>query len=88
MDNIKIDRLIVEKACYDSGIRIREGYSGRGMFGKTCFGLVGNLSELCKFFSCLSVDFWFAEKLANGVCYDSMGHDTIYYFPGFELNED
>lgn len=64
-----------------------EGYSGRGMFGKKCLGVVVRsgdsfmnfLMELTKYFE--EHDIEDAGLELEGVSYDSLGLDTIVYFP-------
>lgn len=60
---------------YDDELKIRKDYSGRGMYGKECFGIVvgGNTKEL-------EEDF---EKLGVKPNKDSMGLDVILYWPQF-----
>ena len=68
-----------------------EGYSGRGMFGRKCLGVV--IRELDSFMD-------FIIKLTRylddngvedtnfsieGASYDSLGLDTIVYFPRIEV---
>lgn len=66
---------------------LREKYSGRGMYGDTCFGLICGLNQLVLFVHALATQAaedgcdtddteWLQE-----VCSDSMGRDEIYYFP-------
>lgn len=74
---------------------IRPDYSGRGMFGSHCFGLVfsGNAGQ---FFSAFlqtleDEDIELKQELADlfdEMQTDSMGWDTIYYFPGWILEEE
>lgn len=69
---------------------VRWNYSGRGMYGRTCFGIVGKLDDLLKFVYFCGVtdgieqendrESIFADMM-SGVCSDSMGYDTIYYWP-------
>lgn len=66
--------------CYFYG-----NYSGRGMFGKQCVGIVcrDNLLEtivkLCDYLYDCEVES-VADALGN-ICRDSLGKDTIIYFP-------
>lgn len=58
--------------------KIREGYSGRGMFGSTCYGIV-----------CSDVNECIAQAGKFGIIgakRDSMGMDYIVYFP--DITED
>jgi hypothetical protein len=55
-------------------LRIYSNYSGRGMFGKTCIGVVGSMEEL----DCLLGE---VKGSGKGLCKDNMGLDYIYYWP-------
>jgi hypothetical protein len=74
---------------------IRDDYSGRGMFGERCFGVVMNPRSVMRF------AYWLAiycnddeqtqelgEDLVGCASTDSMGYDTIVYFPDWTLSED
>jgi len=78
----------------------RWDYSGRGMYGRTCFGFTGNVRTLAAFFTQLG--FAAGQKvaedgsrcdeletlidvLAGELTTDSMGLDTIFYFPRVEV---
>ena len=53
---------------------VRPDYSGRGMFGKTCFGIYcNNVTE------CLEVA---GSHGLRGAKYDNMGKGYIVYWPG------
>lgn len=74
--------------------QVRVDYSGRGMYGDKCFGLMlDGLPDMLKVFAGLGLinetldgelddDI---QRLAEAVRTDNMGRDTIYYFPGFEF---
>ena len=67
--------------------KLHENYSGRGMFGKTCLGVVVShgdsfrnfLMELTKYFNKLGIED--TELALEGVSYDELGLDTLIYFP-------
>jgi hypothetical protein len=77
-----------------------QSYSGRGMYGKHCLGITTNddkiqLSinlalETTRYLlgvgdmDILEIIDMVEEVLDCGVRSDSMGHDTIVYFPGIE----
>jgi hypothetical protein len=74
---------------------VRFEYSGRAMYGKTCFGFVGSLASLATFFYQLGVQSTdvnelgdVAEELSMRLRSDDMGFGTIWYFPGFEVHDD
>lgn len=60
-------------------------YSGRGMFSKTCLGLVvSDLGEIFHLGSDVGVCAWDT----NRICVDNMGMGYIVYFPEIELTND
>ena len=74
---------------------IRHDYSGRGMFGEKCFGFVAENPEAA--IAEIQADIngiyepeelrqEFSELLQHGRR-DSMGFDTILYFPGYQTVE-
>lgn len=67
---------IVEKAA-ELGLDTRNNYSGRGMFGRTCLGVVGSMQDLDTLLSEV-------KGSAKGLRKDSMGLDYIYYWPDIE----
>ena len=75
---------------------IYHGYVGRGMWGESCFGIIGDLSLFAHFMAALGAvlaeeedgDPYRAMELADAARSDSMGTDTIYYFPGWNIEED
>lgn len=92
MNNFEIPLEIIVEAAESANIdpdNIRGDYSGRGMYGSTCFGvIVANMSEFLRFM--LEIErtdcgFDYTNYLADWVNQDSMGYDTIYYFPGVKL---
>jgi hypothetical protein len=76
-------------------VHIRESYSGRGMYGKTCFGIVADRDgDAIKFAISLGLilaaddDEWgevHAMDLGDAAETDSMGRGMILYFPGYQL---
>lgn len=88
----EIPREMFENLADDWSLELREDYSGRGMYGQTCPGLVGGMSNFCGFLVDISIrlsESVFgadpAFELADHVATDNMGWDTIFYFPGLEL---
>lgn len=68
---------------------LRLDYSGRGMYGSTCIGIVGSVTTLTHFIRTLSEQVLvgeenglvpFLEEVHN-VRQDSMGRDQIFYWP-------
>lgn len=83
-----ICRSIMWDLGFDPAETLRWDYSGRGMYGATCFGITGNLWLFGKFLLALSDcldDVEVMDDLMDRVCTDSMGHDTIFYFPGLKV---
>lgn len=61
-------------------------YSGRFMFGETCFGIIGDQQSYGQFMIELAAgDADLARELSNAVKTDSMALSTIYYFPGYRM---
>jgi len=70
-----------------------EGYSGRGMFGKKCLGVVVRsgdsfmafLIELTKYLDEQGVED--SDLVLEGVSYDELGLNTVIYFPNIKERE-
>lgn len=66
---------------------IYTNYSGRYMYGATCFGFVGGVQDYTRFVGTLlhliDADEW--QTLVDALTTDNMGLDMIYYFPGWTL---
>ena len=77
----------------EDGETIRESYSGRGMYGAECFGLVV-ASEREAFKAILAmvaedlIDIFDASRLVDDLRVDSMGMSSIVYFEGWSLSDD
>ena len=64
-----------------------EGYSGRGMFGRKCLGVV--VKQGCSFMDFIinltrymdDNDVEDADFKLEGAAYDNLGLDTVVYFP-------
>lgn len=94
---MEIPRTLVMKAAEIADLgddSIQENYRGRGMYGASCFGIVGSMRDLTRFMvalTCLEMqetdETSCAENLADNVATDSMGYSTIFYFPGIKLSE-
>lgn len=93
-----------EIACEERGteIEIRTDYSGRGMFGKTCYGFVADefTLQVLELQLAISASLLGSEddvlvdrndltemfvEFGNMRCRDSMGLQTIYYYPRLEI---
>jgi hypothetical protein len=88
--NITADDLEDELIGLLDEVDVRTDYSGRGMYGATCFGLVVDKTDLLvglalgQVLEGLGEDAF--EVLSNART-DNMGYDTIIYFPGYNLAE-
>lgn len=49
MAKTQITKAAVDTAAYDADVELRDDYSGRGMYGEECWGVVGELDGLRKF---------------------------------------
>lgn len=49
MAKIEITKAAFDTAAWDTDLEIRDDYSGRGMYGESCWGVVGELDSLRKF---------------------------------------
>lgn len=101
--NTEIQKKIVEILesrfdCDDENFRLRDNYSGRGMYGKSCYGITGHslgniygtlaeciveLMEENGMDTCTEV---FIDLIKNS-CLDNMGRDYIVYFPRLKTLE-
>lgn len=73
----------------DPKTAVRPSYSGRGMYGRECVGIVletpGQLFELGVVMGAMFED----DTADFGMpATDSMGHGTIAYFPAVQLAEE
>lgn len=68
---------------------IRWGYSGRGMYGKECFGFIGDAAGFGRLIVELTVMIGADDtrQLTNFMVTDNMGLGVIFYFPGVEVVE-
>ena len=68
---------------------LRTDYSGRAMYGETCFGIVVNSpGKLAEFAMAIGeyLDAKTARHLARRAREDAMGMSIIYYWPGVTLS--
>lgn len=86
---------LISYVVQDFDMEIRTEYSGRGMYGATCFGLVfdGTPGQFfAAFVQCMEgADFELYQQVADlfdQMETDSLGWDTIYYFPGWCMDEE
>lgn len=88
---LAIERDLLERVADDVGVTLRFDYSGRFMFGRTCFGFVGDVHDLAAFFYALGLypggDGGVGDALARRLRRDNVGLEMIYYFPGVDVTE-
>ena len=75
---------IIRNYCEDNDLEFRDDYSGRGMYGKRCIGFVAfdtldDLIEICDRIRDEGIES--ASEVLGRPCIDSMGLQTIIYFP-------
>lgn len=87
----------IVEALYRAGLEedaLYEKYSGRGMYGRECFGIVGSTGQFASFVAALAeLEIGFAARLGDvelvewigDVVSDSMGMSTIWYWPSVTL---
>ncbi len=86
METVTI-RKMVETFCTDNDLKFYESYSGRGMFGAKCIGIVCSditetMLDLVDFIAeANQVSVRKAKKMLGDYCYDNMGLKYILYFP-------
>jgi hypothetical protein len=77
---------------FDYNARVRAHYSGRGMYGRTCIGVVhDDANTPAAFLYILAEELGrdFLDLLAEvGSAQDSMGLSTITYFSGLSVEGD
>ena len=73
-----IDTEMLQDACEDLGIEYDPYYSGRGMYGATCFSITGKTSDLVKFLRALPDEV--GDELVDPTT-DNMGYDIVFYWP-------
>lgn len=83
-----IARADLEEAAINAGIdveQIRTGYSGRGMFGRKCIGLVWDSpDEYADFVYELQQ---ITDIRLSGAAQDNMGRSMITYWPGYQADD-
>jgi hypothetical protein len=74
------------------GFDLREDYSGRGMFGRECIGLTGDVTDLVRF-TLRITDPENEWRVSNNewlldIRSDSMGYDMIFYWPAVSVEKE
>ena len=84
----------IKEFCEDTGNRFYENYSGRGMFGRTCVGVVTEdnvISLILDLFVYMvenEMDLYESKELLQCAKTDNLGYDTIVYFPGINSESE
>jgi hypothetical protein len=80
MDNLTNKQLVqkIIRLAENRGLRPSRRYSGRGMFGATCIGFVGENAE------CAALAAFIKRKTGKSYSYDNMAMEMVYYFPSIE----
>jgi len=83
------------RAIETEGYTVIPNYSGRGMYGKTCFGIIcaNPIKAAMVITRILMMDYiddgeMILDTMMNLACSDSMGLDTIIYFPRVSVDVD
>ena len=92
MHYLTVDELdaILDTARISGDEDVRPDYSGRGMYGSTCLGIVLDNDAVSRFWvACgIALDDDIALNLAEAGRVDSMGMQTIIYFPKWTLTKE
>ena len=85
MENIKE---LIREYCDGEGLDLREDYSGRGMYGKSCVAITCDnpLYTVCELFAYIvdsddDLDGYDVQCALGEPKQDSMGMSSILYFP-------
>jgi len=87
----EIDRQLFLDAIENTDGALYDEYSGRHMYGATCPGIVGKISDLAILFIELATrtewsdDMDIAYAMAQRTRSDDMGNSYIYYWPDLVL---
>ena len=76
--NIDFDLDYLVDAAEAANVEYHTDYSGRGMYGATCFSITGNTGDLVKFLRALPDEV--GDQLVDPTT-DSMGLDIVFYWP-------
>ncbi len=92
---MRISRDTVMEAVFQAGLdedSVTETYSGRYMYGKTCFGIIGHIQDFAMFLVELATHhtegYEYASEFAQRMKMDNMANDYIFYFPGITLVDE
>lgn len=89
---MKAPKSTVLEAVYQAGLdedSVREEYSGRYMYGRTAFGIVGSIQDYSQFLVELATQhvdgYDLASEFVQRLRMDNMANEYIFYFPGILL---
>lgn len=81
-------KTVIENFCEDNDLELVKRYSGRGMYGKTCYGIVCDsirtLLELTDYIRDNGFDS--VTDVLGNVEIDNMGYQKIFYFRRLTLD--
>ena len=80
MEKIENIEEVMEEIAEEVGGELRDNYSGRGMYGKTCYGI-----DCDNYTTCLEVA---GSKGVRGARVDNMGKGWIVYWPNYTKKEE
>lgn len=77
----------------DYSVTLRNDYSGRGMFGRRCVGIICPRHLVMEAIDCLKqaqqeTGVKLPVNLNRDFCKDNMGLDMIYYYPQLDISTD
>lgn len=78
----------IRAAAYARDVKVYMDYSGRAMYGTNCIGIVGDLGDLVAVIARVTRDWDSDEEITelNNIRSDSMGQESIYYWPRLETD--
>lgn len=78
----------------ENEFKVYKNYSGRGMYGRKCFGVVVRdgyswIGKIINYITDTDENYLLDElaELLENASTDNMAYDTIIYFPRWELDE-
>lgn len=82
-------RLILDDVAFDADV-VTHSYSGRFMYGATCFGVSGSIDDYTQFVYRLTLEEPELAQLltSRGVDTDDLGRSTIFYWPTILTDKD
>lgn len=87
---MKTTKEMIEEFCEENDLQFYDDYSGRGILGKTCVGIVcndivGTLYDLTEYIiDNYNMTLKDIKKILSKYCFDNMGLQYIIYFPNIQ----